>query len=59
MGENRNVYKLLAGKTKGKRPLGRSRHGWVDNINMALVDTDGVVRTGLVWLRIGKSGELL
>jgi hypothetical protein len=28
------VYRLLAGKREGKRPLGRSRHRWVDNINM-------------------------
>jgi hypothetical protein len=36
MGENRNVYRLLVGKPKGKRPLGRPRRKWVDNIRMDL-----------------------
>jgi hypothetical protein len=35
-GEKRNVYRLLAGKPEGKRPLGRSRRRWVDNIRMDL-----------------------
>jgi hypothetical protein len=38
MGENRNIYRLLAGKPEGKRPLGRPRHRWVDNIRMDLVE---------------------
>jgi hypothetical protein len=36
MGEKRNVYRLLVGKPKGTRPLGRPRHRWVDNIKMDL-----------------------
>jgi hypothetical protein len=32
MGEKRNVYRLLVAKPEGKRPLGRPRHRWVDNI---------------------------
>jgi hypothetical protein len=36
MGEKRNAYKLLVKKPVGKRPLGRPRHRWVDNIRMAL-----------------------
>jgi hypothetical protein len=36
MGEKRNVYKILVGKPEGKRPLGRARHRWVDNIKMDL-----------------------
>jgi hypothetical protein len=31
-----NVYKILIGKPEGKRPLGRSRHRLVDNIEMDL-----------------------
>jgi hypothetical protein len=36
MGEKRNAYRLLAGKPEGKRPLGRPRRRWVDNIRMGL-----------------------
>jgi hypothetical protein len=32
MGEKRNVYGLLVGKPEGKRPLGRLRRRWMDNI---------------------------
>jgi hypothetical protein len=38
MGEKRNVYRLLVGKPEGKRPLGRPRHGWIDNIKMDLLE---------------------
>jgi hypothetical protein len=37
-GEKRNVYRLLVGKLKGKRPLGRPRCRWVNNITMDLVE---------------------
>jgi hypothetical protein len=36
MAEKRNTYKLLVGKPEGKRPLGRLRCKWVDNIRMDL-----------------------
>jgi hypothetical protein len=36
MGEKWNAYRLLVGKPEGKRPLGRPRRGWVDNIGMDL-----------------------
>jgi hypothetical protein len=42
-----------------KRPLGRPRRRWVDNIKWILQRQDGVVWTGLVWLRIATSGGLL
>jgi hypothetical protein len=38
MGEKRNVYRLLVGKPKGKRPLGRPRRRWIDNIKMGLIE---------------------
>jgi hypothetical protein len=34
MSERRNAYRLLVGKPEGRRPLGRSRLRWVDNIRM-------------------------
>jgi hypothetical protein len=36
MGEKRNAYRLLVGKPEGKRPLGRPRRRWVDNIRVDL-----------------------
>ena len=36
MGERRGVYRILVGKPEGKRPLGRPRRRWKDNIKMDL-----------------------
>jgi hypothetical protein len=36
MGKKRNAYRLLVDKPEGKRPLGRPRRRWVDNIRMDL-----------------------
>jgi hypothetical protein len=36
--EKRNVYTLLVGKPEGKRPLGRPRRRWVDNIKMDVLE---------------------
>jgi hypothetical protein len=38
MGEKRCAYRLLVGKPEGRRPLGRPRRRWVDNIRMDLVE---------------------
>ena len=38
MGEERGAYRVLVGKPEGKRPLGRPRHRWVNNIRMDLQD---------------------
>jgi hypothetical protein len=51
MGEGRGVYRVLVGKLEGKRPLGRPRHRWEDNIKMG--------RTGFDWLSTGSSGGLV
>ena len=36
MGEERGVYRVLVGKQEGKRPLGKPRRSWVDNIKLDL-----------------------
>jgi len=56
MGEGRGVHRVLVGKPEGKRPLGRPRRKWEDNIKMDLQEVGGVVRTGWSWLRIGTCG---
>jgi hypothetical protein len=38
MGVKRNVYRFLVGKPEGKRPLGRPRQRWIDNIKMDLLE---------------------
>jgi hypothetical protein len=59
MGEKSNAYGLLVGKPEGKRPLGRPRCRWVDNIRIYLgeVGWGDVDRIGLT--KDGKGGELL
>ena len=50
------------GKPEGKRPLGRPRRRWVDNIRMDLQDVgcgDVGMWTGLGWPRIGTGGVRL
>jgi hypothetical protein len=44
MGEKRNAYRILVGKPEGKKPLGRPRRRWVDNIKVDLreIGWDGV-----------------
>jgi hypothetical protein len=37
-GEKRNAYRVLVGKPEGRRPLGRPRRRWVDNIRLDLVE---------------------
>jgi hypothetical protein len=38
MGDKGNVYRLLVGKPDGKRPVGRSRRRWIDNIKMDVLE---------------------
>jgi hypothetical protein len=60
IGEKRNWYRLLVGKPEGRWPLERPKRRWLDNIRMHLLwSLDGVMWTGLFWLRIGTGGELL
>jgi hypothetical protein len=55
-GEKRNPNKMLVGKPKEKMQLGRPICRWEDN--KMDVGLDGVVWTGLTWLRTGTSGVL-
>jgi len=41
MGQERGVYRLMVGKPEGKRPLGRPRRRWEDNIKMDLQELGG------------------
>jgi hypothetical protein len=51
MGEKRNAFRLLVGKPERKKPLGRPRRRWVDNIKIDL----GEVRWGdLDWIGLAK-----
>ena len=54
MGEERGVYMVLVGKPEGRRPLGRPRRRWVDNIRMDLQE----VRCGHVdWIGLTQDRE--
>jgi hypothetical protein len=57
-GEKWNAYRILVGKPEVKRPLGKIRRKWVDNIKMDIRE-DGMLWIGLIWLMIDTSGELL
>jgi len=59
MGEGRGVHRVLVGKPEGKKPLGRPRRRWENNIKTDLQEVRGVVGTKWSWLRIGTGGEHL
>ena len=59
MEEGRSVHMVLVGKPEGKRPLGRPRRRWEDNIKMIFRKWERVVGTGWSWLRIGTGGGRL
>ena len=47
MGQARGVYRVLVGKPEGKRPMGRPRRRWEDNIKMDLQEVGGGCGEGL------------
>jgi hypothetical protein len=59
MGEGRNVYRVLVGKTEGNRPLERPRRRWEYVIKIYLREIGWEVWSGFTWLRIGIVGGLL
>jgi len=54
MGENTGVYRILVGKPEGKRPLGRPRHRWEDNIVM---DLQEVGCGGMGWIDLTQNRD--
>jgi hypothetical protein len=54
MEEGRVVHKVLVGKPEGKRPLGRARHRWEDNIKM---DLEEVGRGCGNWMELAQDRE--
>ena len=53
MGEGRGVHRFLVGKTEGKRPLGRPRRRWEDNIKMDLRE----VGRGGDWMELAQARD--
>jgi hypothetical protein len=49
VGKGRGVYRVLVGRPKGKRPLGRPRHGWEDNIKLYLRE---IGTNGANWIQL-------
>ena len=54
MGEGRGVHRVLVGKPEGKRPLGRPRHRWEDNIRMDLLEVRGGCGD---WMELAQARE--
>jgi hypothetical protein len=59
VGKVRNEYKIVVGKPEGKRPHGRRRDRWEDNIRIDLSEICGKACTECIWIRIETSGGLL
>jgi hypothetical protein len=54
MKEERGMHRVLVGKPEGKRPLGRSRHRWEDNIKMDLQEVGG---GGGDWMELAQDRD--
>jgi hypothetical protein len=53
----RDEYKILVGKSEGKRPLRAPRRKWENNIKMDIREIIFGVWIGFIWLRIGTGGK--
>jgi len=54
-GEERHIYRVLVGKPEGKRPLGRPRHKWEDNIKM---DLQELGCGGMDWIDMAQDRDM-
>ena len=54
MGDRRGIYRVLVGKSEGKRPLGRPRPRWEDNIKM---DLQEVGFRGMDWIKLAQDRD--
>jgi hypothetical protein len=54
MGENRNAYRIWVGTSEGKRPLGRPRRRWEDNITMDFRETGW---DGMDWIDLAQDRD--
>jgi hypothetical protein len=54
MWEKRNAYRILVGNPEGKRPLGRPRHRWVENIKIYL---RGIRWDGGDWINLAQDRD--
>jgi hypothetical protein len=59
MGKVRGAYNILVGRPEVRRPLGRPRRRWENNIKMDLREIGFGMWIGFIWLRIGTGGGLL
>jgi hypothetical protein len=50
-GEKMGVYRVLVGRPEGKKPLGRPKRRWKDNIKMFFQEVRWVTWTGFIWLK--------
>jgi hypothetical protein len=54
MGESRNTYGILVEKPEGRKPLGRPRRRWVDNIKMDLIE---IGWDGVDWVNLAQDRD--
>jgi hypothetical protein len=53
-GEKTTIYRILVGKPEGKRPLGRPRRRWVDNIKIYIRELEW---DGMVWIDLAQDRD--
>jgi hypothetical protein len=53
-GEKRNACRIFVGKPEGRRPVGRTRRKWVDNIN---IDLGEIGWSGIDWILLTQDGD--